>query len=204
MSGHDDVLSAPRATLATENTNLPTRLFGRRRRFIIDPRFQSRLLLAFGAQLGVFVVVLSLAVFLPPMLAMNDGDASRAELSRAARELISLESRFWPGLLAATLFAVVLAVRTSHKIAGPLYRFRRVFEAIERGEHPGPVRLRARDYLKEEARFLDALARSVDADRERLRELQAGIERLASEIADLDPAALKTRLDALARPERAR
>jgi hypothetical protein len=147
----------------------------RRRRFIVDARLQGGLLADFLVQLLAFAIVLIVAVFLPPILVLGEEGAEPSRLLRAARQMLVLHDVFWPALGAAVVLVTLLAVRTSHRIAGPLFRFRRVYEALLRGENPGPVRLRRGDYLKPEAEFLERVARSVARDRARLTRLEDGV-----------------------------
>lgn len=65
------------------------------------------------------------------------------------------------GSLAATLVLVVpvtlgVGILTTFKIAGPIYRFERYFEALARGEWNGPCVIRKGDALQETCDKLNA------------------------------------------------
>jgi hypothetical protein len=146
--------------------------FWKRRRFIVDPRFQGALMSAFIVQMLVFSSILTLTLFLPPILVANDANALPSDSSMALQKLLVLDDLFWPALAGAFLLALFLALRTSHQIAGPLYRFRHVFATLLAQEDPGPVRLRKGDYLKREAESLDRVVQAMVRDRERLAVLE--------------------------------
>ena len=50
-----------------------------------------------------------------------------------------------------TLIINVFGILLSHRTAGPLYHFKRVFEAIKKGDHSARVRLRPKDDFKDVA-----------------------------------------------------
>ena len=52
-------------------------------------------------------------------------------------------------VIALILMSVREAVKTSHRVIGPLYRFRKAILAIAAGEEVEPIRLRDGDYLRE-------------------------------------------------------
>jgi hypothetical protein len=172
----------------------PWRRLFRRRRFIVDVRLQGGLLADFLLQLFAFSLALLVVVFLPPILEINREDGDPDRLVEAAQQMLALDARLLPALCVAFGLAALLAVRTSHKIAGPLYRFRRVHEALLRREDPGPVRLRKGDYLQAEAASLDRVVRSVVEDRARLERLEKTLRQaLARFEAERGPGAIDVR-----------
>ncbi|MCB9833307.1 MAG: hypothetical protein H6807_12615 [Planctomycetes bacterium] len=156
--------------------------FLRRRRFLLDSHFQGRLLLAFLVQVLIFAFILALALFMPLVYSLSRLDGQSQAFLEASRQMVALDARFWPALVLASLLAVLMAIRTSHKVAGPMFRFRHVFGLLERGEDPGRVRLRRGDFLLPEAEMLDRVARSVVLDRDRLRAIERQVRLLMQEI----------------------
>ena len=71
----------------------------------------------------------------------------------------------WETRLLAVVTATLVTVLLTHRVAGPLYRFRRVFADVGRGVLTMRVTLRHGDYLTAEAADLD---RMVSALRERV------------------------------------
>lgn len=139
----------------------------RRRVRLIQPRLQLRLILVF---LGLSVLGLVLQVSLFTM-----------SLTQLAAELPSdgsLVLEHAPGLVLAALgvtLCVVLplvffvGVLVTFRVAGPLYRFQRHFEALARGEDPGPCRIRRGDDLQD-------LCTTINAGLDRMRADAAGAE----------------------------
>ena len=133
----------------------PSRRWRGERRVQVLIGFQARLAAAHltwgGSMLAFFVVLL-----LVPIL--RDLDAPQEYLRlEAATTLLRLNVSLWPALLviAATMTAVTLSL--THRVAGPLYRFRQVFEAVARGELWTFTRIRSTDYPHEEAEALEQM-----------------------------------------------
>ncbi len=183
MQGGENI-DIPTAEAAVKPRMSAARRFWRRRRYFIDPKVQGRLMAAFFIQLLVFVSVLSVSLFLPPMTVLRQEHAEPTKLLAAAREMIALDARYWPAMMAAVALVLLFGLRTSHKLAGPLYRFRCVFDALRRREDPGRVRLREGDFLIPEAEQLDLVVRKVVADRRRLADFERETALLLDELAN--------------------
>ena len=136
----------------------------KRRRFLID-RLQLRLLsitlLYFTAAATIFAAVL----FTPLMLQLTGDPESPQARAAVATEFLALHSRFWPAILLTFALLALHSVFTSHRIAGPLYRFRIVFKEIQSGNLVPYAGIRERDLLGKEADALNAMLVSL---RERL------------------------------------
>ncbi len=154
----------------------------KRRHFLID-RLQLQLLAITLVYFLTTAVVLSLAMFGPLIWELNVDEPSTNQAAAAA-EFLSLHTRFWPALLVAFVALSVHSIFTSHRIVGPLYRFRVVFEQVKQGNLVPYVGLRRRDFLLKEATALDEMITSL---RDRVHRLgtshgeavkeSAGIER---------------------------
>ena len=89
--------------------------------------------------------------------------------------LLYLYERFLPVAVVTLVIAGLLSLRSSHKIAGPLYRFTKVFRSITSGSIPGPVTTREGDFLKREVTIVNNML-------EGLRERAVGIHDAKSEL----------------------
>jgi hypothetical protein len=183
-------------------------LFDRRRRYIVNPRLQYGLLLTSLAHVGFLALVVSLALFAPLVLELRRPDWNAPETTIAALQLLYLHETYWIPMLIALVAIGLHSVSVSHRIAGPIYRFRRVCEAMTAGTIPGPVTLRRGDQLTPE---LDDVNAMLAAWRERIvviqREAAALREALgrpddSTNPADDAHAAGTARLDELAGIER--
>ncbi|MCB9882028.1 MAG: hypothetical protein H6834_09575 [Planctomycetes bacterium] len=147
----------------------------------MDRRLQGALLFSFLLQLGVFTCTVIIALVAPSVITVAQGGASSREIESAARTLLAIDATLWPAIALSFQLVALIAIRTSHRIAGPLLRFRCVFTTLLEHRDPGTVRLRRGDHLQREAEMLDRLARQVVRDRERLDVLQRDVTRLLQE-----------------------
>ena len=132
-----------------------------RRNFLVNRRLQLGLLKAhlilFSAAIG-FVAV---GMFAPLVIELNGtGDENRDGLF-AANAMLYIHEHLWVIMGFTTLFLCLGLLRLSHKIAGPLYRFRSAVAGLARGEARSAIRLRRGDYLTEEAEQLNRLLQEI-------------------------------------------
>ncbi|UCF68649.1 MAG: hypothetical protein JSV80_05000 [Acidobacteriota bacterium] len=80
----------------------------------------------------------------------------------------------------------------SHRIVGPLYRFKKVFRSLGGGHFDMRIRLRSGDYLSKEADAINEMIEAVSAKLSALADARDGkraeqlVTRLESELAVLD------------------
>lgn len=144
----------------------------RRKKRLIQPRLQLRLVLSF---LGLSVLALALQfVLLSAMLTHfatempQDGPFLMQELPRMLAWVFVLSV----GLCLPLTFCVGVVV--TFRVAGPLHRVEEHLKAIARGEDPGECRLRAGDELQELCATLNA---ATDALHERRTTAPAAADR---------------------------
>ena len=115
----------------------------RRRRELIWPAFQARLILIFTAVgiLGVFVQVLLVDYSLQRILSsLNDVNV---EAFLGARDLIL--GSVVLGFLTVLPLLFGIGILVTFRIAGPVHRFETYLRRIAKGEETGPCTLRERD-----------------------------------------------------------
>lgn len=152
-------------------------IFGRRKTFVVNRRLQLELLLTCLAYVVFLVFVVSAAMFVPLMIQLERPDPTSSANADAATQLLYLHKAYWLPALLAVLAIGLHSISTSHRIAGPLYRFRRVCEAMATGTVPRKVTLRQHDHLVEE---MDAVNAMLDTWRQiggRVREDTADLQR---------------------------
>jgi nitrogen fixation/metabolism regulation signal transduction histidine kinase len=114
-----------------------------RKRVWID-LFQTHLAVRIGAYLGAFLVVVTNFLFAWKLL--KEGVANPLEqLLALFRDYLP----FWICLLTLLPFMAWDAIRFSHRLTGPLVRFRRTMQRIAEGEPVSPIKLRKDDYLSD-------------------------------------------------------
>ncbi len=125
--------------------------FFRRRRFIVDWRFQLGLAGVMMSLVGLFGLLVGLALFLPPALEYLAVSENPAMAAQAAERVLYFDAAFWPAVLLGAATVFVMVIRTSHRIAGPLYRMKKVIGEVSAGFVPPQFKLRSGDYLQDEA-----------------------------------------------------
>jgi methyl-accepting chemotaxis protein len=135
-------------------------IFKRRRYLVLA--FQYQLLAVNIVYFVSAFLIFAAIMFVPVMLELN-GSLSSEGASEAAHQFLSLHARVWPAASILFVLLIVHSVLVSHRIAGPLYRFRRFFEAISDGNLCGRVIIRKHDYLHEDAHAISAMMASLRA-----------------------------------------
>ena len=147
-------------TLAGPTEGAPAR--GRRRRIVIDPRYQLRSGLFAGA------VTLVLLALLNASLVLERGAASPGG-PRAGPVPLPMDRGAWILALVGSALClagvVLVGVLESHRTAGAAYAIRRVLDALREGRRGERVRLRRNDHLKELGDAVNRLAESIDDER---------------------------------------
>lgn len=131
-----------------------------KRRRILIARLQWQLLGITLLYLAATALMFSAALFLPLIWELRGNDAS-IEQTRAATEFLALHQRFWPALIVTFAALSIHSVFTSHRIVGPLYRFRVIFGEVAAGNLNPWTSLRRRDFLVPEAQALNDMLASL-------------------------------------------
>jgi hypothetical protein len=165
----------------------------RRRKVLVDKPFQWSLA-AHGVALGLLVLVsVCCGLFAPLLWDLQAGAPNQEVDADLAIVMVYMHERFW--LVAGTclVLATLGAMQLSHRIAGPLVRYKRYLRLLGDGKLPPPLRTRRHDYLKDEVACLNA---AVAGLRARHAEIRVAATALAGELACL-PAAAGAELPAL-------
>ncbi|HNV25299.1 MAG TPA: methyl-accepting chemotaxis protein, partial [Nitrospira sp.] len=97
-------------------------------------------------------------------------------------------SRFWPAVAVVSLLLIVHGIFFTHRIAGPLYRFRRIFQSVASGDLTVRTSIRKSDYLHVEAQCLGDM---VNALREKIGRIEAHHANMAPQLERLKAAAAR-------------
>jgi methyl-accepting chemotaxis protein len=141
-----------------------------KRRVIVN-RFQYRLLAGSFLYLASIVLVFFVVLFAPVVAILADGSVPQAQREIAAHQFLVLHERVWFALPALVALCIFHSVVVSHRIAGPLHRFKQVFARLADGDLSVHVAIRRNDYLRQEAEIMAEMVRSL---RERVRAIQDG------------------------------
>lgn len=152
-----------------------------RRRFLID-KLQYRLLAVNLFHSFLILMILAAALFVPLMIQLESTTISPAEKQAAAEQFLSLNRRLWPALLLAFVLLALHLVLVSHKIAGPLYRFRQIFEAVGAGNLSVKATIRDRDFLANEADSINAMVAGLRARIQSIQDQQGEVPGLLADL----------------------
>lgn len=141
----------------------------RRQRIIVEG-FQLQFVMVSLLWLAVTLFLFLGVLFGPPAAMVLRSSTSEAGRVEAASRLIALHEHAWPAVLVALASGTLFLVRHSHRLAGPIYRFRATFARVTSGDLTPRVRLRKGDYLVDEAAALDAMIRSLARRVDRVRD----------------------------------
>lgn len=167
----------------------------KRRRYLVDTGLQGRMLLAGLVHGGLVLVALVCGVLAPVVFDLSASPTRRFE--EEALIMLYLHDRMpWIVLLCVAVVSLT-SIRQSHRIAGPMVRFKRHLRSLAAGEVPPPLRTRRNDMLKEEVACLneavDGIAARIDGVRAAQRAVHGALDRLdggADDAADGSRAAL--------------
>ena len=159
--------------------------FFRRRHFIINKDLQFSLLTISIFYLLLFLVVIGSILFIPVMIELDRVDYASEQAVNAASKILYLHSKFWPAVLLVLVLICLHSIRTSHKIAGPLYRFDRLYESMKEGNLPKKVTLRKGDYLKNEMENINEMLESLKIRVQEIKDAQSGLNEAISECKDV-------------------
>ncbi len=138
-----------------------------------------RLLFASLLYVSLALGVIGLVLFLPLFAKLEDSGESSLKVQQAARIILYIHETFWPAVLLSFILICLLSIRTSHRIAGPLYRIVLVLESIRKGKLSKPVHGRKGDRLDAE---LEIVNRMTEELRLRVGEIQKAREDLHNSI----------------------
>lgn len=153
----------------------PWRSFG-------SPTFRAHLVWAVVTTTAAMLLLASALALVPLFVAFDTAPESAQELARLTDRILALHETLWPFLGLCIVAVLLSSWLLLHRMVSPLVRYVRTFDAVSEGVLPGPLVLRATDYLTEETA---ALNRMLAALRERHGALLAAEQSLRAELEGL-------------------
>jgi len=148
----------------------------RRRRYIVDKRLQFRLLVYNGFYFLVITAAIWAGLFLPLALDLSNPNLSVAEQGEVAGKILYLHSRLGPILLIVFVILGIHSVLVSHRIAGPLYRFKATFNQVAQGDLSKVVSIRKGDLLVNEQTKIEEMIGTLSSRLKNIKKEQAAME----------------------------
>ena len=147
----------------------------RRHKYLIDGKLQLRLTAVALAYVAFYIVMMIAAIFVPLIFELRAADPNSHQAYLLAKNFIYLHGHIWPIVLLVMAIVCLHSLWFTHKVAGPLYRFRQIFLAIADGKVPGQQRLRKRDYLQPEMKLINKMLWGLREKEANLRDTQKAI-----------------------------
>jgi methyl-accepting chemotaxis protein len=120
----------------------------KRRKYFIDRQFQTKYIILTILLLVIYTFLFVVILMFPYIVPLSF-DAPLEEQAEAARMLLTLHKSIWPALGAVILIMSSVSILVTHKIAGPIYRFKKVLAEISGGNLDISIKLRDKDDLKD-------------------------------------------------------
>jgi methyl-accepting chemotaxis protein len=105
----------------------------------------------------IIIIFLALFLFLPDIIKFQDEGLSLEVRAVAANKVLTLHSRVWPAVITLICILGLHSLLVFHRFVGPLYRFRWAFEKVRNGDLNFQVKLREKDYLRQEEKVLNEM-----------------------------------------------
>ena len=155
----------------------------KRRKFFIDKQLQTKYIVLTILMLLIYSFLFVVFLIFPYIVPLTS-DAPIAEQADAARMLLSLHKSIWPALGAVILIMSSLSVFITHKVAGPVYRFKKVLAEVSGGNLDISIKLRDKDDLKDLAEEFNLVIGDLRGFVETLQEDHATFSVCISELED--------------------
>ncbi len=135
------------------------------RNFLIDRDFQFKYIFWLTAS-GLLLVLLNAAIFYSYVHENYEMFLELTPMSNEARELLTTELReIVIRLVALSVVFIggigVVGLVLSHRAAGPMYAFRRVFRQIREGNAQARIQLRPKDHFQQVAAEFNQMMDSI-------------------------------------------
>jgi methyl-accepting chemotaxis protein len=160
--------------------------FGRRREYFIEKKFQSRFILKFCT---LVIVGGLLTIGLLYLLTMQSTTVSVVN----SRVVVRSTADFLLPILIQTVVTVMMVVGLatiavtlfiSHKIAGPLYRFKKIIQVLSEGDFSVDFRLRHLDQLQDIALAFNYTISKIRAELNAIKEGLLSLEKKLDSISE--------------------
>lgn len=139
---------------------MPTWL-GKRRRILVDS-IQYRLLAVNLIYFFTILIIFAATLFLPLILQLRSDVLSLSQRHEVASQFLSLHTSVWPAILTVFVLLAIHSVFFSHRIAGPLYRFRITLKAVTGGDLTVRANIRTHDYLHKDADIINGMIANLN------------------------------------------
>lgn len=153
-----------------------------KRRYFVEKQLQTKYIVITILLLLIYTV-LFVGILVFPYVVPLTLDAPLEEQVEAARMLLTLHKSIWPAIGTVIVIMSCTSVFITHKMAGPVYRLKRILAEVSRGNLDITIRLRKKDDLKDLAEGINLV---IDDFRGTVETLRGNDETLAAWINELE------------------
>jgi len=129
----------------------------KRNQFSRDSSFAVHLVLATLSASLIFMIIAAAITFAPAVLQLEFGSDSLDQITALTQRILEIHAVVWPVVMVCLITVTITSLFLFNRMTEPLGRFVKAFENIRQGKFPDPIQLRARDYLKREAKALNEM-----------------------------------------------
>jgi len=144
----------------------------KRRIYLIDREFQVKFILKFCALVAAAGLLFMSILYFSVMQSTAVSIVNSRVVVRSTADLILpiLIQTVIVVTIVISLFTIFVTLFISHKIAGPLYRFKKVMQELETGDFSSDFQIRNPDQLQELARAFNSMIKKVREEMGQLKE----------------------------------
>lgn len=144
-----------------------------KRQYLLEPKLQLGvtfyfLLFQFGALAIIYWSVRKTLLAVLANTAQMSSHCSALILDNQDSVKDILNTVFGTNAIVVTMFALVGGILISHRIAGPVFRFKAVIRKMALGEDPGKISVRKADYFADVVPLLQDLQKSRETTSEKV------------------------------------
>lgn len=154
-----------------------------KRRYFIEKQLQTKYIVLTILLLLIYTLLFVVILIFPYIVPLTF-DAPLEEQAKAARMLLTLHGSIWPAIGTVIVIMSITSIFITHKMAGPVYRLKRILAAVSGGNLNITVRLRKKDDLKDLAEGIDLVIDDLRGVVETLQENYATLSSCISELED--------------------
>ncbi len=130
----------------------------------------------------VYIFLLALFIFSPLAYRIYT-ESSSPELQEAANAFLALHDHFWPAIFVLLAIVGFHSIRFSHRMVGPVYRFKQTLKGIRKNDLSKNVTLRNGDFFVD---LMDEFNHTILYLRESLTDMKGKNEELRRAIEGLN------------------
>lgn len=120
----------------------------RRTRVVVNRRAQLRIAFDLLLHIAIFFTLLASVVYLGPLIKVFSSKPV-ATHHALAEGFLKINAASWPFFLLIVIVIIFLSFIWSNRIIGPIYRLRKIFEALVARNLSGPIGFRKKDFHQE-------------------------------------------------------